>query len=297
KLDSFFGKEPDVFWMPNINISALHARLPRVVTFHDLSFELYPEFFSRKIRAWHNTVRPKRHARDATHILTVSQSTKQDLIDLYQIPQDRISVTYPGLSEMFFSPQIDIPSIQTRYNLPEKFILYLGTIEPRKNLRSVIQSFEHLAHDYPDLHLVLAGKNGWLYEDIHAHARHSPVSNRIHFTGFIAHEDKPSLYAAASIFVYPSFYEGFGFPPLEAMATGTPVITANLSSFPETIGNAGLMVSPYNAYELSWAMRELYTDPELYARLQNQGPYQAQQFTWKRTAQATHSIFTQLANR
>ncbi len=291
KLDSYLGFEPDLFWMPNINISSLHTRIPSVLTIHDISFELYPEFFSKKIRTWHASVRPRKQARKATHILTVSQSTKQDLMDLYRLPEEKISVTYPGLSPIFHEPSIDTSTIRDRYNLPNHFLLYLGTIEPRKNLTTLIQSFEHIAAEHPELHLVLAGQNGWLYSEIHAQAQRSPFAERIHYIGFVAHTDKPSLYAAADIFVYPSFYEGFGFPPLEAMACGTPVITANLSAFPEVIDTAGMMVSPYNPYELTWAIRELYTDETLRAHFEAIGPSHARQFTWQHTAQETKNVF------
>jgi glycosyltransferase involved in cell wall biosynthesis len=294
KLDSCLGREPDVFWMPNLNIGSLHRRIPSVLTIHDVTFELYPEFFSQKILAWHKSVRPKQQARDATHILTVSHSTKQDLMDLYGLHAEEISVTYPGLSPIFHNPNIDIKYIRAKYHLPSQFILYLGTIEPRKNLSALIQSFEYLAAEYPELHLVLAGQNGWLYEHIHAQTSKSPFANRVHYTGFVAHEDKPSLYAAAELFVYPSFYEGFGFPPLEAMACGTPVITSNLSSFPEVINNAGLMISPYNAHELTWAIRELYTDENLRSHFQQIGPSHARQFTWETTARETREIFEQV---
>ena len=285
----------DVFWTPNINLVPTKKSCKKIVTFHDLSFKRYPEFFSLKRQLWHKFINPRKLAQEADTIIAVSESTKQDLVELYKIKPTKINVVYSGVDKRF-KPQVSdlsFKEIRQKYNLPDKFILYLGTIEPRKNLIGLIKGYEIFkarCENAPEL--VIAGTKGWLYEDIFKTAQQSKYSKDIIFTGFIEDEDKPDLYNLASLFVYPSFYEGFGFPPLEAMACGVPTVTSNVSSLPEIVGQAGIMVDPYKPEELASAMEMILTDEKLRQRLSQKGIEQAKKFSWEKCAENTFRILT-----
>ncbi|MCK5332349.1 glycosyltransferase family 4 protein, partial [Candidatus Parcubacteria bacterium] len=184
-----------------------------------------------------------------------------------------------------------------KYNLPKKFILYLGTIEPRKNITGIIRAFEKLkvghfkmSSTVKDCKLVIAGSKGWLCQDVFNLAMNSVVADDIFFTGFVDDEDKAILYKLAEIFVYPSFYEGFGFPPLEAMQNKTPVITSNVSSLPEAVGGAAIMVDPYNINELERAIENLLSDENLKNNITQKGIEQTKKFSWSRCAEETLAI-------
>ncbi|MCK4525681.1 MAG: glycosyltransferase family 4 protein, partial [Candidatus Andersenbacteria bacterium] len=177
-----------------------------------------------------------------------------------------------------------ILEIRKKYNLPKKYILYLGTLEPRKNIIGLIKAFEILNTKYK---LVIAGSKGWLYEDIFKIVKNSPAKDNIIFTGFIDDKDKAALYGLADLFVYPSFYEGFGFPPLEAMAAGTPVITSNFSSLPEAVGDAAITVNPYNIDELTKAIEMVLFDEKLRDILIERGYKKVKNFSWEKCAKET----------
>jgi glycosyltransferase involved in cell wall biosynthesis len=185
--------------------------------------------------------------------------------------------------------------IRKKYNLPENFILYFGTLEPRKNLVGLIQSYEIFRRQTGSdkkYSLVLAGNSGWLCDDIFVQARKSDFAQDIIFAGFVDPADKIYLYNLASLFVYPSFFEGFGFPPLEAMACGVPVICSHTSSFPEVVSQAALTVDPYNFDEIAWAMKEVLTDKELGQDLVKDGLIRAKNFSWDKCARETLDYLT-----
>jgi glycosyltransferase involved in cell wall biosynthesis len=237
-------------------------------------------------------------AERADKIIAVSQSTKDDLITLYGIDSKKIKVIYSGVNEQFrqikklksTTPQLI--RLKKRYNLPAKFILYFGTIEPRKNLIALIKAFELLRKKY-SIGLVLAGAKGWLYQDIFKAARESKYSRDIIFTGFIEERDKPYLYNLAEVFVYPSFFEGFGFPPLEAMACGVPTIVSVSSSLPEVIGQSALTVNPYHIDEITWAMEAILTNGDLRDWFVQKGLKQAKKFSWQKCAQETLRVLAE----
>jgi len=289
----------DIFWAPNINLIPTTSKCRKIVTFHDLSFERHPEFFSLKRRLWHQFINPAKLAQEADKIITVSESTRQDLIDIYRVEPEKIKVVYSGVGKKFKvqSSKLKVKKIKKKYHLPEEFILYLGTIEPRKNLVGLIRAYEVLMRKFlvPNSKflipkLVIAGTKGWLYENILKTAHQSKYSKDIIFTGFIEDKDKPELYNLATIFVYPSFYEGFGFPPLEAMASGVPTITSNCSSLPEIVGDAAIMVDPYKPDELAWAMEMILTDEKLRQKLSQKGIEQARKFSWEKCARETLTV-------
>lgn len=294
KIDQML-KGVDLFFSPNIIFNALSAHCPHVITFHDLSFERHPDFFSAKMRLWHKLISPRKQAQRATKIIAVSESTRHDLLDLYGLSPAKIEVIYSGILSRFQPRKSSHPALQKirkKFHLPELFFLYLGTIEPRKNVEGLILAFEEFKKRKESPYkLVIAGKPGWLYQDVYRLASHSPYKRDIIFTGFIPSEDKPYLYNLADLFVYPSFYEGFGFPPLEAMASGIPVITSHISSLPEVVENHALMVDPYNVNEIAQAFWFLTHDAKLREELTLTGGQHVQKFQWQKTAQETLRVF------
>ncbi len=292
RLDKLL-KGVDVFFCPHFLLSPVSGRVKKVVTFHDLSFEYFPEFFPWHKRFWHKTQNPRARAREAAKIIAVSRSTKNDLVEIYRVPEEKIKVIYSGVGEEF--KKIILPPekkkfVRERYYLPEKFILYFGTLEPRKNLIGLIKAYEIFRRKISQADppaLVIAGQPGWLFRDILAAAKNSPFRQDIVFTGFVEPADKVYLYNLASLFVYPSFFEGFGFPPLEAMACGVPVVCSHTSSFPEVAGDAAVLIDPYNFGELAWAMAEVWQDKNLRDYLVEQGCRQVKNFSWDKCAKET----------
>lgn len=292
KVDKLMGGV-DRFFSPHIFLSSASDKCQKIVTFHDLSFEKYPEFYSSQKNFWHFSMHPRKQAEKADKIIAVSESTKQDLVEIYKIDPEKIKVIYSGLSMKVKKTVLPAEKtyIKDKYRLPENYILYLGTLEPRKNIVSLLKAFDRLKKEEPlkssDLKLVIAGAKGWLYEDIFTTAQRFSSRQDIIFTGFMEDKFKPALYHMAKLFVYPSFYEGFGFPPLEAMAQGTPVITSNISSIPEAVENAAITVNPTNPDELYKAMKEALTDPRLSSLLSSLGRERAKCFDWNRCAEET----------
>ena len=298
KIDKLL-KGVDIFFSPHIFFSALSKNCPSVITFHDLSFEIHPEFYSYSKNFWHFSMNPQKLAARASKIIAVSKSTKDDLVNFYHIRPDKIKVVYSGMNRNRKLGNWEIGKlnqVKKKYNLPEKYILYLGTLEPRKNIIGLIEAFENLKKNtqYPipntQYKLVIAGAKGWLYKDIFKAVNKSSVKDEVIFTGFIEDQDKAILYQLADLFVYPSFYEGFGFPPLEAMTSGTPVITSNFSSLPEAVGDAALTVDPYNVDQLSIAMKNVLEDKDLRNRLVEKGFKQVEKFSWEKCAEETLEV-------
>ncbi|MFW5885129.1 MAG: glycosyltransferase family 4 protein [Patescibacteria group bacterium] len=279
RVDKMIGGT-DVFFVPNFCFISLSRNCKKVLTVHDLSFEWMPETFSLKRRLWHFFVNPRRMCRRFDRILAVSDSTKQDLKSLYGINLQKIEVKQPFFDNAFLERynrnnfrEKDITRVCNKYNLPRNYILFLGTIEPRKNINALIQAFDYWkqSHKSNDLKLVIAGQRGWLYEKIFQEANKSDFKEEIIFTEFIEEEDKPFVYAGAWLFVFPSLFEGFGFPPLEAMASGVPVIASNHSSIPEVLGDEAILINPYRSYEIYLAINILLKDKKMYNKYQEEG--------------------------
>jgi len=297
KVDRMLGGV-EVFFLPNLNFIALSKRTRLIVTAHDLSFELFPETFSWKRRIWHFFVHFRSIVKRADRVIAISQSTADDLRAVYKTPERKITVIPSGVRDIFRPVSHNNPSllgIQEKYHLPYKFILSLGTIEPRKNLIALLRAFETMhASGHPELmkySLVIAGEDGWNSEEFFECVRRSPVKEKIILTGFVADEDKPGLYSLASVFVYPSLYEGFGFPPLEAIACGAPVIASHTSAIPEVVGTSAMLIDPYRPEEILQSLRQVLLSKELQGVLRNSGPVQASRFSWSQTAQEVRSCF------
>lgn len=289
----------DLFFSPNLIFTNLSPQCKQIVTFHDLSFERHPEFFSWKRRLWHQFVLPRSAAQRAAGIIAVSSSTRFDLEKLYKIPRRKIRVIHSGILKRFKPRSRNHPfvvSVRQKYNLPPHFILYLGTLEPRKNLEGLILAFNEFKRRYKTQYkLVIAGRPGWMYRNVYKLAGKSPFSRDIMFIGFISVQHKPYLYNLADLFVYPSFYEGFGFPPLEAMASGVPVLSSNISSLPEVIGEAGILIDPYNVNEISEGIKFVLFNSRLKDRLIKKGITRAAEFSWSECARATLSFFEEVS--
>lgn len=282
----------DLFFIPNLNFVALSRDVKKIITVHDLSFKRYPSFFSWKRRLWHWFVNPRNLISSCDKVIAVSKNTKKDLMELYGVAAEKIKVVYSGVNGGVGVS--DVETVKKKYNLSENFILFLGTLEPRKNIEGLIRAFEILktvqAADYK---LVVVGQRGWLYKKILARAAASPARDDIKFINYISPEEKFTFYELAKLFVYPSFYEGFGFPPLEAAHAGTPAIVSSVSSLPEVIGEAALMVDPHNPAEMAKVMTECLTDENLRNSLIEKGKAQAEKFSWQECANEFLSLLNQ----
>lgn len=255
--------------------SEVSTKCPSVTTVHDLVFVKYPGTVDPLILRT-QTQRLKKIRRDHSHIIVDSESTKNDLMETYQLPAERITVIYPGLHPQY-KPQSkkEIDRVKKKYDLPEKFILSVGTQEPRKNLERLTQAAEKIG-----LPLVLVGKHGW--------------GEKTKTLGFIPDVDLPAIYSAATVFAFPSLYEGFGFPVLEAMACGTPVVTSNISSLPEVAGEAGVLVDPTDIGAISKGLQKALKNRE---QLVSLGKKQASLFTWEKAAKQTMEVYEKIAHR
>lgn len=292
KVDKLLGGA-DVLFSPHFLNVATTKKCKKVITFHDLSFLRHPEFFPWRKRYWHFIQNIKKQAREADKIIAISESTKNDLIDLCGIKEEKIKVIYSGINPQF-KPIADenyLKLVKEKYRLPDNFILYFGTVEPRKNIGSIIEAFELIKENkfspHSDLKLVIAGGFGWLYKNILKRVKSSPYAGDIIFTGAVEASDRAGVYNLAKLFVFPSFFEGFGFPPLEAMACGVPTITSNSSSLPETVGDGAIMIDPYRPEEIAIAAREIFNDEELKNLLIQKGFERVKKFSWENCAKET----------
>jgi glycosyltransferase involved in cell wall biosynthesis len=269
------------------------AGVKGVMVVHDLVRYLYPNFFVFNLmqKALDRWAYP-RMLRNYHHLITVSESTKQDLIRFFQVPPDKITVTHHGAGPEF-RPRDDPEArieLARKYNLQTPFILFLGTLEPRKNLATLIKAMAFLKEKIPH-DLVLVGQKGWLWEGIFETVAKHGLQDRVRWTGYIPDEDRVLFYNAAEFLVYPSWYEGFGMPLLEALQSGCPVIASRVSALPEVVGEAGLLIDPRDVVELSQAIFRMVTAPGLKERLREAGLARARQFSWEESARKTLKVF------
>jgi len=293
----FLGRSMDRFFAGVGLFHATEHLLPRfssvrtVFTLHDLIFLFHPETH-KPLNRWFLTLMMPRFLRAADAIIAVSECTKRDAIRFYGIPEEKITVIYEGVSPHFrpASPEA-VRAVREKYSLPEHFILYVGTIEPRKNLTALLEAFTNLQSAICNLHLVFVGKKGWLYEGFFRRLRELGLEDRVLFTGYVPDEDLPAIYSAADLFVFPSLYEGFGLPVLEAMACGTPVVCSNTSSLPEVAGDAALLVDPTDMRALAGAMKRALTDEEKRKEMREKGLRRAAKFSWEKAATMTLKVY------
>lgn len=270
-----------------LNVAPLLSPVPTVITIHDLAFIRFPQTFRAYNRIYLDLA-TRLSARRASRILAVSEHTKREVVGLLGIPPERVIVT-PNAARSHFRPSAPaaIEQLRARHGLPERFVLYVGTLEPRKNLTTLLEAFALVSRSVPDVPLLIGGGKGWMYEPIFARLEQLNLRDRVKFAGYLPEEELPLWYAAATVFVFPSIYEGFGMPPLEAMACGTPVITSNTSSLPEVVGDAGLMVAPTDTIGLAEAIRRVLVDADLRTELRQRGLARARRFSWADTAAKT----------
>ena len=270
--------------------------IPTILTVHDLIYKRFPQHH-KPLNYWYLNRAMPLYCRRATAIIAVSQATKRDLVTHYGVDPAAIHVIYEAAADHFRPPTPDqISHVRRHYNLPDQFLIHLSTIEPRKNLNRLLDALKILHHDHPNLHLLLAGGKGWLYDDFFAQIEHDQLNDRVHSLGWIPDADLPAILASADLAVQPSLYEGFGLPILEHMAVGQVVAASNTSSHPEVGGDAAAYFDPTNVNEITATIHRLLTDPDEYQHRRQLGLTQAQQFSWHRAAQETRAVYEKVAN-
>ncbi len=296
--------KPDVLWMPLHNLPMAKPKGTKtVVTIHDLAFKLFPQFFPKKDLLLLNKLTAYA-VKNADKIIAVSRSTANDIIETYGVSPYKIKIIYHGYDKKTFhlpSPaeKEKIPAVLEKFKIPKnsKYLIYVGAIQPRKNLGVLISAFERIKtlHSFKDWKLVLAGEEAWLFDDLKKQIKTSVWSRDIILTGKFETPDLPYLLWGADTFIFPSLYEGFGIPVLEAMACGTPVIVAKNSSLVEVAGDAGLYFDARRVDELATLIKDLNHSPEKKAELIRKGLIWCQRFSWDKTAEETYNCLMETA--
>lgn len=270
----------------------------RVITVHDLTFMVVPQHAEPSLARFLTGALPRSVER-ATLIAADSEATRQDLISLMGVPPEKVEVVYAGV-DACFAPVSDpglLSQVRARYKLDGPFILNVGTLEPRKNLEGLVRAYAVLREEHKVPHrLVLAGGKGWLYQGLFDMVSDLGLSSAVSFAGYVAEEELPALMSLADVFVYPSFYEGFGLPPLEAMACGTPVVASTAPCLPEVLGEAALLVDPHDHDALAHAILRVLEDSELRQALLAKGRARAAQYTWAAAAERALSLYRKAAD-
>lgn len=288
KLDRLIAKKAgieklDYFFSPNLNFTSLSKKTKHVLTVHDLSFEIFPDCYATKQRLWHRFVRPKKQCTQAQIILCPSENSKRDVVEHFGIEESKIKAIYPGLTSLFAVPTANKQEVKKKYHLPEHFILYLGTLEPRKNIIGAIDAFTSTPRvTNAGYQFIIAGPKGWHYEKI---MKKIAQTKQVRYIGYVGGEEKKALYELADLLVFPSLYEGFGFPVLEAMSAGTPVVTSNRSSLPEVTANAAYLVNPIDIHDIGLGIERVLDDEELMIRMVKKAKERSLGFTWHAAAE------------
>ena len=291
--------QPNVLFVPAHVLPLLHPQRS-VVTVHDLGYLHYPDAHTagaRRYLDWST----RWNAHQATAVLADSEATRADLVRFYGAETERIRVVYlgrdAGLKQV--SDPLCLAKVRARYGLARRYLLYVGTLQPRKNLERIVHAFERIC-DRPalaELQLVLAGKQGWLYDTLYSQVARAGLQGRVIFPGYVADEDLGALLSGATAFVFPSLYEGFGIPVLEAGGCGVPVITSNTSSLPEVAGDAALLVDPLDVDAIADAMYRLVTDEALRVELARRGLENVKRFSWDKCARETLAVLESVAKK
>ncbi|MBN2005389.1 MAG: glycosyltransferase family 4 protein [Anaerolineae bacterium] len=270
-------------------VGPLFSACPQVITVHDLSFLRYPHFFRRGNRTYLSAL-TKPACRRAAALIAGSEFIAHEITSLLGVPRERIHVIYHGIDPFFHPlPAGEVATFRKKAGLPERFILYVGTLEPRKNLRRLVRAFAKLPMH--DVHLIMAGGKGWLYQEIFAEVERLGLQDRVHFPGYVAAETLNLWYNAAEASAYLSLYEGFGFPVLEALACGVPTLASATASLREAAGDGALLAPPEDEDAIAEGLLRLLSDADLRADLQQRGLHHAQQFSWEKTAHQTTTVY------
>ncbi len=289
KVDRALGGG-NVVWVPNFNYVRWSSDVPMVLTIHDLAFMRMPEVYNAKWQLWHRLVRPVSMARKAAAIIVPSQATAEDVRELMGIPAERIHVIPHGVNGAETSG--GNPSV----GIKQPYLLYVGTIEPRKNVEAIVDAFGRVRRSHPNLTLVLAGPWGWKTSAVRRAIDHSPAREGIRVLNFVSDQQRRELYRGAAALVWPSWYEGFGFPVLEAMAEGCPVVAGATSSLFEVAGDAALLVRPYDQAGLVQAIENVLSDERLATMLRERGLQRVKGFTWQAAARKMWDVFESTAH-
>ncbi|KKU12213.1 MAG: Glycosyl transferase group 1 [Candidatus Woesebacteria bacterium GW2011_GWA1_45_8] len=282
---------PDILFVPAHTIPVLRwPGLKTIVTVHDLGAEFLAEYhkFPQKLYLNWST---KYVAKNANHLIAVSNFTKKDLIRALKVPASRISVVYEGVDGKVFYPRPDweVKQVKSNWGIGKGYFLYVGTIQPRKNLVRLMEAFT--ASGLKNIDLVLAGSSGWLDEEIYKAPEKLSISNRVRFLGYVESDDLPALYSGAIGLAFPSLYEGFGLPILEAFTCGCPVLTSKIGAMAEVAGDAALLVDPLSKNEIAAGLKKLVTDKGLRESLIKKGEERVKEFSWEKTAIETIKVF------
>lgn len=290
--------KPDVIFSPTHYIPRF-TNIKRVNIVFDLSFLHFKQLFNKK-DLYQLTNWTSYSIQNASHIITISQSSKKEIVKNYDVSKDKVTVANPGFDEKQFHPTSDLEKIDLvlqKYNIDLPYVLYAGTIQPRKNLIRLIESFQKIA----GMKLVLVGKysggkgrQAWMTEEILAAPKKFGIEDKVIFTNFVPASDLPLLMAGAVAYILPSLWEGFGIPPVEAMACGTPVIVSNVSSLPEVVGEAGLLIDPKSTDQIEQAIRLISTDKKLRAKLIKKGFDQAKKYSWKKMSRQVIKVLEEV---
>lgn len=293
-LDLMANPKADLFHGPNFTYMPLQKGRT-VITIHDLAFLKYPETTSPEIYKHHSRWVPY-CAKTCDHIIAVSEHTKRDIVELLNIRPEKITVTHLAASNRFrVLPPEAVAPIVRKYGLPAKYILFVGTLEPRKNLTGLLSSYQiMLKNSDTPCKLVIAGAPGWRFDPIYHKVKELRLESYVHFTGYVEDEDLPAIYNGASLFVMPSIYEGFGIPIVEAMRCGVPVVGSGVSSIPEVVGEYGVLVSPHRHEEWAAQMHALTANPAVRARYAELSLIRGGQFRWSEVARRTLDVYNRV---
>ena len=288
KYNFLFRRNADIYQFFNFVIPPnISGKV--ITTIHDLTYILYPNTMDTSNR--------KRLEKDmkstvkrADYIITISESSKRDIVKYLDVDENKIQVIYPGVDEVYKKVlnSDEITTVKKKYNIDGKYLLYLGTLEPRKNIETIIKAYNCFKRfDKDNIKLVLAGKKGWLYESIFKLVKEFNIEDKVIFTDYIDDMDKAPLYQGAEMFLFPSLYEGFGIPVIEAMASRIPVITSNSSSLPEVAGEAAIITDPLDYKKISNSIERILNENGLREKMVNEGIKQASKFSWDSSAEKT----------
>ncbi|MEP6695494.1 MAG: glycosyltransferase family 1 protein [Pseudonocardiales bacterium] len=287
QLDVFHG---------TVNVLPLASGTPAVLTIHDVAFLRLPDRLSARRRRYLETA-TRASARRARRVIAVSESTRDDVVQLLDIPSERV-VVIPLAADESYQPagEAALAAFRAEHDLAVPYLLYVGTLEPRKNVPALLRAFATLADSIPH-QIVLVGAEGWMTDELHRTIAQLKLGDRLRLTGYVPSESLPLWYSAADVFAFPSSYEGFGLPPLEAMACGTPVVASTVSSLPEVVGDAALSVHPDDIDGLAAAIGRVLGDDELRGELRRRGLARAATFSWARTARETGRVYHEVADQ
>lgn len=289
-----FGPKLDVFFSMG-HYGPFFSKVPYVVAIFDLSYLHFPELF-RKDDLYQLTNWSKRSILKSKHIFAISQSTKLDIVKNYQVDPSKITVTYMGYDPSFKAqPEAKIESAKTKYKITGEYIIFVGTLQPRKNIERLIEAYSSIIHNSKFIiQLVIVGRKGWLYDSIFEKVKSLGLESKVIFTDFVPNSDLSALISGAKVYVLPSLWEGFGIPVVEAQACGVPVVVSNTSSLPEVVGESGILVDPLNTKSIADGIESLISSPKLASDLSKKGLENAKRFSWRKSASETLQILENL---